>query len=377
MLLFLISFLIANTASHKSVKELWTPVVSDHLGYWTSITVNITEATYSFYGSKIIVQNINREIFVYDPKGYCVCNKSVYGENKFFESHYKLCKSIVNIVKAAVNRDSIQDFEIVVSLDDIPLWRDYENRPLPGFGATRCRESPGLSIPFLGTNILFDINDISGSIGNINTGIPFIKKQNRAVFRGVQKGCSHERDVYDRYPPYRVRRDRCGRNLLADYAKNNSRYIDFTDEYMSQEYQEDNFKYIVVAEGFGGWTDRLFYLPFRNNLIISQEHPCDQWFEPLFYAYEHYLPVKHDFKDLSGKVKWANDNPRQVVQIIRNSNEFSKTYFSREAILDYVSVLLNTYIDKMSYRPQLRSGSVNIDILFRQDIVKMLCHNLK
>ena len=213
---------------------------------------------------------------------------------------------------------------MVISLDDIPMWiihkQDIENNQstfFPGFGAVRCWNKPSFAIPFIGTNNHFDINDVLKDIHVGKTVIPLHKRKNKLIFRGTHKGCSYEKDTiinfnYDKAFTTHSFTTLCGRNLLMNISQQYPNHIDYTHSYISMIEQEEKFKYGLSIEGFGGWADRLYYLLFSNMITFNQNHPCDQWFEPLLHPYEHFIPVHHDFRDIIGKILWANQHPHTI-----------------------------------------------------------------
>jgi hypothetical protein len=358
----------------------WQPIIEDQMRPFSNITREQITTTFDAYGSHIIIQYINKNLNIFDPKGMCLCNNSAYGKHYFFQSHYKICKSIIKIINRTVTRWDFINFEIVVSLDDIPMWtlqnQDITNNKsvyYPGFGAVRCWNKPSFAIPFMGTNDNFDIDNVEKSIriGSIAHNKhnkyppPLHMRQGKVVFKGGHKGCSYERDtkLNFNFNEAFYNGTNCGRNLLLNISYKYPDIIDYNFNYVSMLDQESKFRYILNTEGFGGWADRLYYLLFSDMVTFNQEHPCDQWFEPLIYPYKHYVPVKYDFRDLIGKVIWANNHPFMVENIMKNAQEFAFKFLKQEGILHYMYYLLLAYTKRLTYIPIQQNNTINANHL--------------
>eukprot|EP00966_Prymnesium_polylepis_P300555 6945920-Prymnesium_polylepis.1 len=93
--------------------------------------------------------------------------------------------------------------------------------------------------------------------------------------------------------------------------------------------QAHRFRYMVHAEGACGSSDRLKMSYAAPVLLMKQAAPCHEWFEPLFEAWMHYVPVDGNFGNLSTAVRWARSNDARAQQMVAAANE---------RILDVVSV---------------------------------------
>ena len=232
------------------------------------------------------------------------------------------------------------------------------------------------------TQLVLPPNDGQVLIRNVNlfserttkfSDIDKRKRLGKAVFRGgLDRGCSFEKDtmldfngdvVFSRRPL----KDHCGRSLLLEQAKKYPDLIDYggnNDTWISLDEQESKYRYVLSVEGFGGWTDRLYELLQRSMVVFDQDHPCDQWFEPVLKPYVHYVPIANDFRNLPGRVAWANNHPNMIEEIQQAADEWSREYLSPTGILSFMWASLDHYIRLVKYRPILRPSSVPISRLW-------------
>ncbi len=116
------------------------------------------------------------------------------------------------------------------------------------------------------------------------------------------------------------------------------RYLQRMDEIAQQR-----FKYVVYAEGNCFWADRLNKQVFGPSMVLKQETPCGQFWEPLMRPMTHYVPTDFYFNDLIEKIQWARDNDRKVQDIVRNANDFANNFLTLKGIETYAEILLSEY----------------------------------
>lgn len=107
--------------------------------------------------------------------------------------------------------------------------------------------------------------------------------------------------------------------------------------------EHHKFKYIVYAEGNCMWADRSRQQVFGPSAIIKQETPCGQFFEPMMKPFVHFIPTDFFFTDTAQRIQWARSNDEQVRTIVKNANEFARSFLSLRGIETYVEVLLQEY----------------------------------
>ena len=279
---------------------------------------------------------------------------------------------MISLLTAAARR-AARDFELVFSLDDQPRWNavDY-NSPSspkhPGFGAVRCRRSGALPLPFFGSHAIWSFENHEETFGGPPSKADFLRKQPTAVFRGRIGGCSGDWHEMDRGQSFywlfnHNRTMPCGRALVASLARAMPDKIDYNrTEFLTLKQQSDRFRYVLSVEGYAGWAERLSSLFSAGMLLFNQDHQCAQWFEPLARPYEHFVPVRNDLADLIDRIEWANEHPNIAYSIVGNAMEFANRHLSRAGVLDYVTVLLDEYSQRLAYRPEIRNGSVLADV---------------
>lgn len=383
--------LIYITIAFSSIVDDWKPIIEDQLMPYKKISQMSINKTFEHLGSHIIFQYINNTLTIYDPEGHCLCNRS-HDKNIIFEFHLRRCKAMQTILSAVVKYGNLSDFEFVWSLDDIQFWHKTQNTMnvqkseyivdnlYPGFGAVRCWSKGSIAMPFYGSHIIWNVSNYEFPNKH---NIPLHKRFGKAVFRGgIDRGCSFEKDTKINYNSDTVfpnnKRD-CGRYKLYDIAKKYPSLVDYNgtnDKYISLDTQSEKYRYILSIEGFAGWADRLPHLlALRTMIVFNQNHPCDQWFEPLLKPYEHFIPVANDFSDLPAKVIWANNNPKTVERILNASTNFANKYLTKEGIIAYMYTMLEQYIKLLNYKVVVRNGAYPITNLNNYTFMIDSCKN--
>lgn len=103
------------------------------------------------------------------------------------------------------------------------------------------------------------------------------------------------------------------------------------------------YKYQILIDGnTSSWT-RGYWQLMSDCLMLKQTSDNIQWYYQALQPYVHYVPIKNDVSDLIEKVKWAEEHQNEVLQIIKNANQFSKDNLGYEDMLFYLSMVLNEY----------------------------------
>lgn len=369
---------------NNSLISEWSKILDDHFLPFIShgISQELIDETFLDGGSSIIFQYLNHTLYLTDPFGYCLCNNTNYSHSIKFEFHFRRCQIIADLLTIVLKHSYLPDFEFVFSLDDLPKWTILPTstpnwKPKPGFGSVRCWNKAGFALPFFGSHQHFDLKDLDFITEIVNNN-----RKKQAIFRGgIHRGCSFEKDSIldfhgDIVFSMSNRSKPCGRQLLFNIASQNSHLINYQDQWISLPQQANIYQYVISAEGFGGWTDRLLYLLKSNMIVFDQEHPCDQWFEPILIPFLHYIPVAHDFRNLVGKIAWANQHPYQVTHIQNNARHVSKKYLSSQGVLNYLIAILTKYVNITKYKPILRKHSIPVTLISNPEFRHFYCSNL-
>ena len=118
--------------------------------------------------------------------------------------------------------------------------------------------------------------------------------------------------------------------------------------------QQQLFRYVINAEGHGGWADRLYQLLLSPQLVLAQDLPARLWYEQLLAPGVTHLSVDSNFGNLSAVVRWARAHPREVEAMVASANRAADLATSLRGARAYVSELLRRYaeLQQRSYRPR-------------------------
>lgn len=197
--------------------------------------------------------------------------------------------------------------------------------------------------------------------------IPWKQKQDRAVFRGGNRPSMYFRNKTDAD----LHCHDVGRTRLHYLSTQQPEVLDVsiggscggerTRLDRLEPHEHHRFKYILYAEGNCMWADRLRTHVFGPSLMIKQETPCGQFFEPLLKPNVHYIPTDFFFSDTVQKVLWARENDKLARAMVENVNDFANSFLSLNGIEAYVEVLLEEYT-KLLVEPDItvENGAIEV-----------------
>lgn len=200
---------------------------------------------------------------------------------------------------------------------------------------------------------------------------PWDKKTGKAVFRGGNRPSMYFRNKSEAD-------EHCaevGRTRLLHLSQQHPDMLDVsiggtcggqrTQLERLEPKDHHKFKYILYAEGNCMWADRTRQQVFGPSLLIMQETPCGQFFEPLLKPFVHYVPTDFFFTDTLGKIKWAREHDDESKTIIKNANEFAHNFLSLSGIEAYVEVLLEEYTNLL-VEPDVKLENGAVDVTNKQ-----------
>jgi hypothetical protein len=95
------------------------------------------------------------------------------------------------------------------------------------------------------------------------------------------------------------------------------------------------YKYLLDIGG-NGYSGRLSYLLFSNRPLLFVERDHVQYYVKDLEPYVHYVPVKRDLSNLIEQIQWMQANEEKCKEIAKNAQDFAKTNFTHEKILERV-----------------------------------------
>lgn len=117
-------------------------------------------------------------------------------------------------------------------------------------------------------------------------------------------------------------------------------------------------KYVVNVDGWCG-SKRMKQLLASDSAILNVVSMEDEWYTPLLKPMKHYIPVRFEANDpdldegsdLVEKIRWAQEHPEAVGQIVQHAKNFHGFYMSQrgeecyavQLLEEYSRLLLNTW----------------------------------
>lgn len=316
----------------------------------------------------ILFQIINKRVYMMDP--YEVPRNS----KPFYRTRIN---EVIWILSKLAETGRIKDTEFLMAIHDCV---QTVNKPHTYRGAHYQESNPTFTIVScnFSNNIPFPMWEGADRDGGFrgwdeyvrayaSDSSPWTSKKPAAVFRGSNRPSMYFRNKDDADKHC----DSVGRTRLIHLQRENQGFFDvsiggrcggFHHNLLRLSPREHHrFKYIMYMEGNCGWADRLRHQIFGPSAIIKQETPCRQFFEPLMGPMTHYIPTDFFLSDTVQRIKWARSNDAEVLQIVKNANEFANNFLTRSGIEAYVEVLLDEYT-KLLVEPEIKleHGAVEV-----------------
>ena len=86
--------------------------------------------------------------------------------------------------------------------------------------------------------------------------------------------------------------------------------------------RHSEYRYAIDIDGVASaWS--LFEKMLLGLCIFKIGSPFEQWFHPPLCAWQHYVPVSADLGDLSTRIEWCREHPRQAREIAGEAQRFA------------------------------------------------------
>lgn len=300
----------------------------------------------------MMFQIINHKVYMMDPYEVPKNSKPFY-RTRINEIIWLLSKlAIEERVKNTEFMVSIHDCVQTVNAPHTYRGATYQES-IPSFNIVSCNFSDNIPFPMWEGDALrgggFQSWDKRMQEYATASQQAWSAKEEKAVFRGGNRPSMYFQNKTDANKNC----DEVGRTRISFLASQHPNAIDASiggscggvHRYLQRmdEIAQQKFKYVIYAEGNCFWADRLNKQVFGPSMILKQETPCGQFWEPLLKPMTHYVPADFFFNNLVDQVKWARENDDEAQKIVRNANEFANNFLTLNGIMNYVEVLMAEY----------------------------------
>ncbi|KAA8491252.1 KDEL motif-containing protein 1 [Porphyridium purpureum] len=326
----------------------------------------------------IFVQIIDGRVYVLDP------HKAIETAKSFVQSRIR---QVLWLISHLVAKGNVENTEFLLSSHDCV---QTASAPHTYRGPTHIESSPVFTIVAcnFSDNIPFPLWEGKDDRGGgfltwdqemehfARDQIPWDQKKPQAVFRGGFRPSMY----FQNKSHADLECDHVGRVRLVKLATENPTLLDASvgGTCGGQHYKLDRiapekqheYRYVVYAEGNCFWADRLNRDLFGPSVVVKQETPCGQFYEPLLQPYGHYLPTDFFFTDLVDRIRESNahDHSAQTRRIAQAANDFARNFLSLDGIELYVQTLLAKYTQLLKEKPtssSIEKGAVDQTITAR------------
>jgi hypothetical protein len=93
----------------------------------------------------------------------------------------------------------------------------------------------------------------------------------------------------------------------------------------------------LVDIGGVGYSGRLKYLLFSRRPLLLVERRYVEWFHADLEPFVHFVPVRSDLADLTERIRWVRDNPREARDMAERAHAFARERFARARLVERVA----------------------------------------
>lgn len=145
-------------------------------------------------------------------------------------------------------------------------------------------------------------------------------------------------------------RDKIDSNLTISYIKPSVMHeLDVFLKPRIPMNKQLSYKYIINIDGHS-LSNRYSYLLQSGCLILNVESKYvignQRWYDHLLKPYVHYVPIKYDLSDLEEIILWCRSNDEKCKEIVKNAQILYNTYFTKNELMKYTSIVFNTIANK-------------------------------
>lgn len=180
--------------------------------------------------------------------------------------------------------------------------------------------------------------------------IPFSSKMDKLVWRGVSTGTCNAEEPNSRMMLCRKwfesadARVDIGFSRVVQNCREAKPYV--KGSMSMQELLQA--KYILVVNG-NDKASGLNWALASNSVPFMVEPDIESWIlESSLKAWEHYVPVKPDFSDLSSQVEWAVKNAGVVERIAKAGKQYIQTFLDIRTETNVQGAVLTAYLDRVT-----------------------------
>lgn len=118
---------------------------------------------------------------------------------------------------------------------------------------------------------------------------------------------------------------------LAAGAASASKYVSLVDH--------TKYKYLIDLPGYG-WSGRMKSLMFSGRPLFIPDHDYYEYWHEDLVPFENYIPVKGDLSDLSQRIDWAEEHPKECEEIAKNAQDYALHHLMYENAIEKLSEVL-------------------------------------
>ncbi|MFR9606629.1 MAG: glycosyl transferase family 90 [Rikenellaceae bacterium] len=175
----------------------------------------------------------------------------------------------------------------------------------------------------------------------IKDKVPFEKKCDLAIFRGLISGCKANRHaLFERH----LENER----LDIGEVSNSAEVPDSWKKPLITLYKHLEYKFIFALEG-NDVASNLKWVMSSNSVAIMPKPTCETWFmEGKLIAGKHYIEIAADYSDLNEKLKYYLERPEECKEIARNANEYVAQFQNKKREKLISLLVLKRYFEATS-----------------------------
>lgn len=114
-----------------------------------------------------------------------------------------------------------------------------------------------------------------------------------------------------------------------------------------------DYRGLIYAYGFSGWSQRLRELAFMNSIIMAEDSKCREFYHDYFVKGVDYVSVAEDFSDVEHKAEQVMQmTDEDAVAMASRWRQKGRAILALPCVLNYAEELMREYATRQDFVPQ-------------------------
>ena len=275
--------------------------------------------------------------------------------------------AVVMMIAKALCYRNVSDVDMVLNLDDFPLFRSNEStQSFPIMSWSKSEAFNDIHFPYWSFTWL---PPVPSSV----QGLEWTHKKKIAIWRGSTTGGAWTEMNWRNQTRAKLsskcnaRPDLCDAKITG-YVQGADAIRGVIENDLGKaprmELEEIcSYRYVIVVDGNGPASSRLLTL-LRNckSLLLVQETQFKLFWMAGFQPFVHYVPLAENLEDLYDRIQWVRNNDDAAHRIASNAHDFARHYFTDDFVVRYMTTLFEKYAALLKFQVHVGKQMIQVPV---------------